>query len=248
MKPPVVLISSIRERRESLDQLLQGLDQQTLAHDRIILGAGYDLQKDLPQAKFQLIEPIKRGCGNRWRSLEFLLQTGQIAEDDIVINIDDDMRAYPHALQATVREFTTLESEKPLVLVYAGSSEDLVFHHFQREVTSMRRRRTPPIPTLTMIRFPACLMCFRAKDIIGISKVTDADILLGPGGDDETLLSRHFWEKGLRVLRSGEWCPYVISLAGFDEHSLWRQPKPIAVQEARSRCFEAYTGIKKAPW
>lgn len=243
---PIVLISSIVERRKSLDQLLWDLDQQTMPHERMILGSGYADPDDLPHVRYRFVERVKAGCGNRWRLLEQLVKEGIVAEDQIILNIDDDHRALAHAVETSLKEFLALEAQAPLALVYAGFDENMLYHAERRELADMRRRRTPNIAPMPVIRFPACLMAIRAKDIVGISKLPDADILLGPYGDDETLLSRLFAEKGLRVMMSGLWAPYLIGAACFDEHSLWRHPKPRAVQEARARCFEAYTGKKPA--
>lgn len=189
-----VVITSVPERAENLECLLDDLSDQTtrIEHVHLLLNGWSDadaeqinMHHERRGRNFDLhidASSIRRPAGYRWRIIESLTST-------FVAVLDDDLRILPEYLKRTLTTFT----EPDIGLVsWTGNAYEKKRPYYG----FVARAVTTPL----WIAGAGTSMIQTAL-LRGITTHPLAEELLVSGGDDEALVSFSLWERGYRLLR-----------------------------------------------
>lgn len=192
-------IASVPERAQNLDALLDDLADQTVPLTQVaVFLNGWDAEDAMSVLhtherrgnRYPLwvdYDPTRRPAGYRWR---YFAQTPACTTDTAFVSmLDDDLRVHPHYLARTYASFT---SPSIGVVSWTGHA-DTRKHPYYGFVARMT-------PTRLWIAGAGTSMV-RGSVLQGMTEHELADELLASGGDDETLVSLHAWQRGYTLLR-----------------------------------------------
>lgn len=251
----LVLISSIPERRESLKNLLGDLQRQTKLVPVWLFGDGYETRQEFPKPDFgveleifRATSPKKLGPGNRWLWISRSVQARIIHEDTIVINLDDDVRLTPTAIEDTIRQLHVAGTHRDFVhhaVAWAGrEAKTLAWLPFAENARLNRRIGYFPDAVVHVPLFCAAACAIRAKHIKFLEEQPDSELLLGVLGDDELLLADFLRQQGVGVIRPAGMSPISQGVGTYDDFAQFKKPRSLEVNAARKRCFEKFGYLK----
>ena len=184
-----VLIATIPTRKPFCERLLRELTKQTRQPDGVILMLDGYGEAPAPPCPLPVAREFRTaklsGAGQRW------LRLGELDPDDIVINVDDDavLVQAPDLIRALVE---TVEREKGAAAAMGRTA---------------RGQPAPPGPWARgpLLHAAGCGLAVRAKYLEGLQsfaqevKANGGPDCLGPGGDDDGLVSAFLWRQGVVI-------------------------------------------------
>lgn len=189
MTTAYALIATIPARRPFCERLLRELARQSRKPDGVIFVLdGYG---DLPAPACSL--PVVRehrtaqlsGAGQRW------LRCGDLDPEDIIVNLDDDivLAGAPSCFKTLA---DTAEQHKTAAAAMGRTA---------------RNKVAPPglLPYGALIHAAGCGLTVRVKHLVGLQefatsiKAQGGPDGLGPGGDDDGLVSAYLWRSGVVI-------------------------------------------------
>lgn len=210
----LVLLATIPARRASCERLLAELARQSRPPDAVILcldGYGDEpLRPSCPLPAFVATTPAPSGPGHRWRVAERLATETPdarptwcpsadpaapvLAPDDVLLCIDDDadLSQVPRFLEALA---VILETSNAAAAAMGHTPGGL---------------RAPPgeVSRGRLLLACGCGLALRAGHLRGLQAFAaelcakGARDPLGPGGDDQALVSCHLWRRGVPILHA----------------------------------------------
>lgn len=223
----LVLLATIPARRASCERLLAELARQSRPPDGVILcldGYAPDLAgaptipaalASVPTFAFRVLQRAPSGPGCRWRLAEDLLDglaavrgvsclgvaggaapapPADLAPEDILVCLDDDL-----ALEAAPRFLEALA-----VILETTNAAAAAMGHTPGGL------RAPPgeVSRGRLLLACGCGLALRAGHLRGLQAFAaelcakGARDPLGPGGDDQALVSCHLWRRGVPILHA----------------------------------------------
>ena len=179
----IVLIATIPKRKQSCTRLLAELAKQTRPPDGIILVLDGYGNEPAPACTLPVILEKRTaelsGAGNRWRTLT------ELPAEDIVINIDDDTILF-EAPQFVAKLAETVERDNTAAAPMGRDFDG---------------KAAPPGAWSRghLMHAAGCGVAARAGVFAGVVAFADAlkarggPDALGPGGDDDAIVSAYLW-------------------------------------------------------
>lgn len=245
MSRVLALVPTIPPRRRSVTRLLAELAQQSRPPDGVLLcldGYGEAPAPPCPLPVVQLRTPVLSGPGAKWRVVQELRATGPeppldidcLAPDDVLVCIDDDtmLCQAPHFLRELV------------ATMGAGAAAAMG--------RTPAGRFAPPgaVSGGPLIYGCGCGLAVRVGHLAGLHDLAErvrragGPDALGPGGDDDALVSAHLWLQGVPILHAA--AGNVFAAPGTQESSqtLVRQKRGGGLEDQK-RAIARITGW---PW
>jgi len=183
----LALLATIPARQQSCTRVLQELAQQTRPPDCIVFVLdGYGDQPAPPCSLPIVLEkrtPQLSGAGNRWRALS------ELPADDIVIIIDDDMIMPPNLVEKLAES----------VIQNGGAAAPMG--------RTFDGKAAPPgkFSRGDLLHAAGHGIAARVNVLVGVLdfaaevKAIGGPDSLGPGGDDDSIVSAYLWKAGVKI-------------------------------------------------
>jgi hypothetical protein len=230
----IALIATVPARRRSCERLLAELAKQTRPPDSVALVLDGYGNAPAPACSLPIVAESRTaelsGAGNRWRVLHEWASAGTIAADDIIACIDDDTILFeaPQLIAKLVEAVEASGAAAPMGRTFDGKA-------------------APPGAWSRgdLMHAAGCGVTARAGVLAGVvafandTKTAGGPDALGPGGDDDAIVSAYLWKSGLAIKHAAVGGP-VYTAPGIVS-TFKRQNDP----DAQKRAIAKVTGW---PW